>query len=86
MCIRGACINKAVRRGMCHACLTKVAKYNILFREFLLTIPGQKRRTCIGKPGCKRWSVLFDRCPDCLYDWQFTLKVRRNYFKNLRWP
>jgi hypothetical protein len=71
---------------MCVSCLEKAAKHNILFREYLLTLPEGGRRLCIGKPGCKRWTILHDRCPDCLYDWQISIGKPRNFFKGLRWP
>lgn len=82
-CTRLDCHRDHFARGMCLPCLAEAAETNFLFREFLPELPGIAIRCCIGRTNCRRRSVLFGRCPDCLYDWQFTTTTPRNFFKLL---
>lgn len=82
-CTWSACTAHIHARGLCLEHLIRKSKRVILLREFWPTLPGHKYRYCIGKLGCKRKAILFGRCPDCLYDWQFSLRPRRNFFKIL---
>jgi hypothetical protein len=75
------CADPIHARGLCLVHLTEKSRSIMLLREFLPVLPGHKIRTCIGKPKCRRNAILFGRCPDCLYDWQFSLKPKRNFFK-----
>jgi hypothetical protein len=78
-CRTKGCEGRHFKRGYCYPCLRQAARNNLLLREYLASIPGHKIRTCIGRKGCGRNAVLFGRCPDCLYDWQFCFKVVKRY-------
>jgi hypothetical protein len=80
-CTQHGCNEKIWMRGLCLEHLMEKSKQIILLREFWPSLPGHKKRYCIGKPGCKRNAILFGRCPDCLYDWQWSLRPLRNFFK-----
>lgn len=80
-CIWTDCTKRILTKGLCLEHLFEKSRSIILLREFLPSLPGHKYRYCIGKPGCKRRAIFFGRCPDCLYDWQFSLRPRRNFFK-----
>lgn len=80
-CTHPGCEERIWFRGLCLEHLMQKSSEVILLREFWPKLPGHRKRYCIGKPGCKRNAILFGRCPDCLYDWQFSLKPRRNFFK-----
>lgn len=81
-CTATGCRADIYARGLCLKHLQQKSKDVILLREFWPTLPGHSTRLCIGKPGCKRNAILFGRCPDCLYDWQFSLDPKRNFLKN----
>lgn len=75
------CHQPIYKRGLCLDHLKEKSVEIILLREFLPTLAGHAKRYCIGKPKCKRNAILFGRCPDCLYDWQWSLRPPRNFFK-----
>ena len=80
-CTETNCEAPVEARGVCQRHLFLKAKSVILLREYWPNLPGHVIRNCIGKPLCTRKAILFGRCPDCLYDWQFSLTVKRNFFK-----
>jgi hypothetical protein len=75
------CVNPIHARSLCLPHLTLKAKEYILFRCYLPELIGHPDRKCSGKPHCKGIAILFRRCADCLYDWQFSLTPKRNFFK-----
>lgn len=85
-CLSSACNFPIVARGLCIVCLQKATKHNLLFKEYLPDAMGHKSKPCVGKPSCTRKEAIFGRCPDCLYDWQFTTATPRDFFKGLTWP
>jgi hypothetical protein len=83
-CTLPGCGAEICARGLCETHLLEKAKVILMLREYIpkeVRVPWHRTRRCIGRPDCKRRAVLFERCPDCLYDWQMTLTPPKRYLR-----